>query len=56
MRKTTIHIRYSDITYNLGAPDHPIVYDQGQRIGQANPVDFLNNDRRPNEENNDNDF
>jgi transposase InsO family protein len=56
MRKTTIHIRYSDITYNLGAPAHPIVYDQGQRIGQASPVDFLNNDRHPNQDHSENDY
>lgn len=47
MRKTTIVIRHSDF---IGHPDHsshPIVYDNGQRIGEAWPVDYIANDRRP---------
>jgi hypothetical protein len=48
MRKTTINIRYSDIIYHPDQPSHPIVYDQGQRIGEAIPVDFISNDRKPN--------
>lgn len=46
MRKTTIVIRYSDFIGHPEHSSHPIVYDQGLRIGEALPVDFLNNDRR----------
>ena len=47
MRKSTIVIRYSDF---IGHPDHsshPIVYDEGMRIGEARPIDFMGDDRKP---------
>ena len=46
MRKTTIVIRFSDFIGHPEHSSHPIVYDHGERIGEAWPVDYISNDRQ----------
>ena len=52
MRKSTIVIRYSDFIGHPNHSSHPIVYDEGVRVGEAAPIDFTGNDRKPDLENN----
>lgn len=39
--------RKVQVRYNRHHPDRVIVYYKGERMGQAHPVDFVANDRRP---------
>ncbi|MCH7229125.1 DDE-type integrase/transposase/recombinase, partial [Haloferula sp. A504] len=44
LRGKTITIRYSRF---IGTSGHPIAYFEGERLGSASPVDFIDNDRKP---------
>lgn len=45
LRNTPITLRYNRFT--TGSPQPPIVYQDQQRLGEATPIDYIANDRKP---------